>query len=79
MPTPNLGKALGAGGMGGAPGTQVGGAALQKEHVRKKLDKAVSQVKNLEKMGEFISKKYKLNKSEGLALAKMLVFRKIKG
>lgn len=78
MPTPDLGKALAAGGGAGAPSTLTGGAALSREHVRKKVEKVASKVKNLEKMGDYIAKKYKLNKHEGLALAKMLIFRKLK-
>ena len=78
MPTPDLGKALAAGMGSGAPSTLTGGAALSREHMRKKVEKVASKVKNLDKMGEYISKKYKLNKHEGLALAKMLIFRKLK-
>ena len=79
MPKPNLGKALAAGMGNASPGTLVDGPALHREHIRSKIEKAASKVKNLEKMGEYISTKYKLTKHEGLALAKMLVFRKIKG
>ena len=75
---PALGKALAAGMGSGAPSTLTGGAALSREHMRKKVEKVASKVKNLEKMGEYISKKYKLNKHEGIALAKILVFRKMK-